>query len=139
MDANMFTSVSQRSASAYQRVHVETAVSQANPHQLVSMLFDGYLQAVSLASAAIKQGNVALKGEQIGKAIRIIDEGLKPALNMEQGGDLALNLKGLYGYCVVLLTQANLNNDDNALADATRIMQPVAQGWKEMGAKVAQQ
>jgi flagellar protein FliS len=57
---------------------------------------------------------------------------------MEQGGDLAVNLKGLYGYCVVLLTQANLNNDDSALADAARIMQPVAQGWKEMGAHVAQ-
>lgn len=134
----MFTSVSHRSASAYQRVHVETAVSQASPHQLVNMLFDGYLQAVSLARAALKQGNIALKGEQIGKAIRIIDEGLKPALNMEQGGDLALNLNGLYGYCVVLLTQANLKNDDNALADAARIMQPVAQGWKEMGTYVAQ-
>jgi len=40
-----------------------------------------------------------------------LNEGLKPALNMEKGGDLALNLKGLYGYCVVLLTQAILNND----------------------------
>ncbi len=134
----MFTSVSHRSASAYQRVHVETAVSEANPHQLVSMLFDGYLQALGLARAALRQGNVAVKGEQIGKAIRIIDEGLKPALNVEQGGDLALNLKGLYGYSVVLLTQANLNNDDKALADAARIMQPVAQGWKEMGTHVPQ-
>ncbi len=133
----MFTSVSQRSASAYQRVHVETAVSGASPHQLVEMLFDAYLQAVSMARAALKQGNVALKGEQIGKAIRIVDEGLKPALNMEQGGDLALNLKGLYGYCVVLLTQANLNNDDKSLADAARVMLPVAQGWKEIGAQIA--
>lgn len=138
MDANMFTSVSQRSASAYQRVHVETAVSQANPHQLVSILFDAYLQAVSMARAYMKQGNIALKGEQIGKAVRIIDEGLRPALNMEQGGDLALNLKGLYGYCVVLLTRGNLDNDDNALADAARIMEPVAQGWKEMGAHIVQ-
>ena len=133
----MFTSVSQRSASAYQRVHVETAVSQANPHQLVSLLFDAYLQAVSKARAALRQGNIAMKGEQIGKAVRIIDEGLKPALNMEKGGDLAMNLNGLYGYCVVLLTQANLKNDDGALADAARIMEPVAQGWKEMGAQVA--
>ncbi len=133
----MFTSVSQRSASAYQRVHVETAVSQATPHQLVGLLFDAYLQAVSRARAALKQGNIAMKGEQIGKAVRIIDEGLKPALNLEKGGDLALNLNGLYGYCVVLLTQANMNNDDNALADAARIMEPVAQGWKEMGAQVA--
>ena len=133
----MFTSVSHRSASAYQRVQVETAVSQASPHQLVVMLFDAYLQAVSMARMALKQGNTAMKGEQIGKAVRIIDEGLKPALNMEEGGDLAMNLNGLYGYCVMLLTQTNLNNDDKALADASRIMQPVAQGWKEMGAQVA--
>lgn len=137
MDANMFTSVSHRSASAYQRVNVETSVSGASPHHLVEMLFDAYLQSVSLARAALRQGNIALKGEQIGKAIRIIDEGLKPALNTERGGDLALNLKGLYGYCVVLLTQANINNDDKALAEAADILQPVVQGWKEMGAQIA--
>ena len=137
MEPTMFTSVSSRSASAYQRVHVETAVSEASPHQLVSLLFEGYLQAVSMARAALKQGNIALKGEQIGKAVRIIDEGLKPALNMESGGDLAVNLRGLYGYCVALLTQANLNNDDNALADAARIMLPVAQGWKKMGEQIS--
>lgn len=133
----MFTSVSHRSASAYQRVNVESAVSGASPHRLVEMLFDAYLQSVGLARAALKQGNIALKGEQIGKAIRIVDEGLKPALNMEQGGDLAQNLKGLYGYCVVLLTQANMNNDDEALAKAAQIMEPVVQGWKEMGAQIA--
>ena len=32
MEPTMFTSVSSRSASAYQRVSVETAVSQASPH-----------------------------------------------------------------------------------------------------------
>lgn len=129
----MFTSVSQRSASAYQRVHVETGVSQANPHQLIGMLFDGLLQAVSLARAAMKKGNVAVKGTQIGKAVRIIDEGLKPALNLAEGGDLAQNLTGLYGYCVIRLTHANLHNDDAALADVIRVIEPISQAWKQIG------
>lgn len=132
----MFTSVNHRSASVYQRVNVETSICQASPHHLISMLFDGFLQAVSMARVAMKHGNVAVKGAQIGKAVRIIDEGLKPALNLAEGGDLAANLNGVYGYCVLLLTQANLKNDDVALANVARIMEPIAQGWKQIGGQV---
>ena len=133
----MFTSVSSRSASAYQRVSVETGISSASPHQLVNMLFEALLVAVGTARLAMGRGDIAAKGEQISKAVRIIDEGLKPALNLEKGGDLAANLKGLYGYCVLRLTHANLRNDDAALADVARVIEPLAQGWKEMGGKVA--
>lgn len=129
----MFTSVTQRSASAYQRVGIETAVSQASPYQLVNLLLEGFVKAVSLARVAMARGDIAQKGQQISKAVRFIDEGLKPALNLEKGGDLARNLNGLYGYCVLRLTHANLHNDDAALAEVLRIIEPVAQGWKEMG------
>jgi len=37
----MFSPVSARSANAYQRVGVETEITQADPHRLVMMLFDG--------------------------------------------------------------------------------------------------
>jgi len=132
----MFTSVSHRSASAYQRVSVETAVSEADPHKLVELLLDRLLQLVGAARVAMQQGQTATKGECISKAVRILDEGLKPALNLEQGGDLAANLKGLYGYCVVRLSQANLKNDDAALADVVQVIEPIAQGWKQIGEQV---
>lgn len=133
----MFTSVSSRSASAYKRVYVETAVSQADPHQLVNMLFEALLQHIGAARAALSRGDIATKGEQIVKAVRIIDEGLKPALNLAQGGELAANLNGLYGYCVLRLTHANLRNDDAALVEVIRVIEPLAQGWKQIGAQVA--
>lgn len=131
----MFTSVNHRSATAYQRVNVETAVSQATPHQLVGMLLDGFVQAVSMSKAAMLRGDVAAKGEQITKAVRIIDEGLKPALNMDRGGDIAANLNGLYGYLVLRLTEANLHNDEKALSDVIRVIEPIAQAWKQIGEK----
>lgn len=137
MERSMFTSVTSRSASAYKRVSVETNVSQANPHQLVNMLFEALLQHIGAARVALSRGDIAVKGEQILKAVRILDEGLKPALNLEQGGDLAANLNGLYGYCVLRLTQANLHSDDAALADVVRVIEPLAQGWKQIGAEVA--
>lgn len=133
----MFTSVSSRSASAYQRVGLETTLDAADPHKLVDLLFDGLLQSVGQARAAMARGDIATKGQQIGKAVRIIDEGLKPALNLDQGGELAVNLRDLYEFCVLRLTQANLRNDDAALADVLRVLEPLAQGWKQIGTQVS--
>lgn len=129
----MFTSVSSRSAAAYKRVGLETSVDKADPHQLVNMLFEALLQSVRTARAALERGDVPTKCEQIVRAVRIIDEGLKPSLNLEQGGDIAANLNGLYGFCVLRLTHANLRNDDAALADVIRVIEPVADGWKQIG------
>lgn len=136
-ECSMFTSVSSRSASAYKRIGVETAVSQASPHQLVTMLLEGFLQHVGAASAAIGRGDIAAKGEQIGKAIRIIDEGLKPALNLADGGELAGNLYAIYEYSVHRLTYANLRSDAAALADVVGAIAPVLDGWKQIGGQVS--
>lgn len=71
------------------------------------------------------------------RAVRILEEGLIPALDLAHGGDLAANLKGLYGYCSLRLTEANLRNDEAALADVLRVIEPVADGWKQIGEQVA--
>lgn len=132
----MFTSPYSRAASAYQRVGVETSVSGASPHQLVNLLLEALLRNVATARGALQRGDIAAKGESISKAVRIIDEGLKPALNLAQGGELAANLSALYGFCVEQLTKANLTNDATALADVARVIEPLADGWKQIGAQV---
>ena len=135
----MFTSVSSRSASAYQRVSVETAVSEASPHQLVNMLLEGLLKNVGSARVSLERGDIAAKGKQINNAVRIIDEGLRPALNLAQGGALAANLNDLYRFCLMRLTQANISNDEAILAEVIRVIEPVADGWKQIGAQVSGQ
>ena len=129
----MFTQPGARSASAYRRVGVETSVGQASPHDLVLMLFDGLLLALGAARGAMQRGDIQNKGKQILVAVRILDEGLKSALNLKQGGELAANLENLYSYCVVRLTQANARNDESALAEVVRLIEPIAHGWKQIG------
>jgi flagellar protein FliS len=129
----MFTSVGSRAASAYKRVSVETS----DPYQVVNMLFESLLQAVAAAHAALSRGDTATKCAQITRAVRLIDEGLKPALNLKQGGELAANLNGLYGYCVQRLTHANSRNDEKVLTEVVRVIEPLAQGWRQMGGRVA--
>jgi flagellar protein FliS len=130
----MFTHRVSKSASAYKQVSVETSVDQATPHRLVEMLFDGLLVALGAARVAMQRGDIKTKCKQIVVAVRILEEGLRCALNLEQGGELALNLDRLYGYCVVRLTQANARNDDAALAEVQRLIEPLVNSWKQIGA-----
>jgi flagellar protein FliS len=128
----MFTSVSSRAASAYRRVAAETSVQTATPQQLVELLFDALLQSIANARGALARGDIEAKGQAIGKAVRIIEEGLKAGLNLREGGEIAANLHSLYDYSVMRLTHANLRNDDKALEEVRSLIEPMAQSWKQI-------
>ncbi|MBS7781185.1 flagellar export chaperone FliS [Acidovorax sp. CCYZU-2555] len=129
----MYTPVSSRAANAYRQIGVQSGIDGATPHQLVQMLFDGLLQSLNAARGALQRGEIENKGTHIGKSVRILEEGLKGALNPVQGGELAVNLGTLYDYCISRLTMANLRNDLALVEEVVGLIEPVAQGWKEMG------
>ncbi len=125
-------------AKAYAKVSVETAVSEASPHQLISLLFDGAREAIIVAKAAMEVRDIAKKGTSISKAIDIILNGLRVSLDLEQGGDLAQNLYALYDYMSRRLLHANLKNDVAALDEVLRLLAEVHGAWNEIGEKVKQ-
>ena len=122
-----------RFAGAYQQVAVQTSVSCATPHQLISLLFDAFFTALHRARGAMQRKDVAAKGAAIAQAVRIVDEGLKAGLDVKAGGRLASDLAELYAYVSVRLTQANLHNDEAALAECERLVQPLSQAWSAIG------
>jgi flagellar protein FliS len=122
-------------AGMYTQVGVETGVAGADPHQLVAMLFDGLLGAIAQARWALREGQVETKCQAIGRAVRIVDEGLKGGLNMNSSS-LAADLASLYSYLIARLTQANLKNDDAALQECAALVQPLRDAWAEIRSKV---
>ncbi|MEY4909544.1 MAG: flagellar export chaperone FliS, partial [Pseudomonadota bacterium] len=80
---------------------------------------------------------IELKCMQIGRAVRILDEGLIAALDMEIGGDIALNLRNVYSYSVVRLTWSNLRNDPVFLDEVERLIRPLRDAWAAIGAQVS--
>jgi flagellar protein FliS len=96
------------------------------------MLYDGALKAVFAAKAAIARKDVAAKGEALSKAIAIIDEGLRAALNVEAGGEIAQNLMALYEYISMRLLHANLKNDAASLDEAARLLADLKSAWEEL-------
>jgi flagellar secretion chaperone FliS len=124
-------------ASAYRRVGVETGVEDASPHKLIEMLFDGYVESLQQARGFLQNGQIEQKGRSLSRAARIIDEGLKAALNLRDGGDLAQNLKNLYDYLTIRLTLANLRNDMGVIDECERLVEPLRQAWKAIGPEVS--
>jgi flagellar protein FliS len=116
-------------AGTYRQVGVETGVSAASPHRLVTMLFDGFNDAIAQARSALQQGRIEAKCKAITRAVRIVDEGLKASVDVDSGGPLAADLVALYRYVTVRLTEANLHNDSNALAECAALLEPVRSAW----------
>ncbi len=132
-----FSAPTKRQLGAYQQVQVTTSVDGASPHRLVEMLFEGLLDALAHARGALRSGNLAAKCDAIGRAVRIVEEGLKAGLNVEEGGRLAEDLRALYAYVTVRLTYANLHNDEAAIGECVRLIEPISRAWQEMGHKAA--
>jgi len=124
-------------ASAYRQVGVETGVSTGSPHQLVAMLFDGYMDALAQARGALRQGQIEAKGRAIGRAVRIIEEGLKAGLNLTGGGELAKDMRDLYDYVTLRLTQANLHNNEAMLEECQSLIEPLRSAWISIGPQVS--
>ncbi len=136
LDPSPFNRSAAGPAHLYAHVGLQTGVSGASPHQLVTMLFDGYADAVATAKAALGHGQIALKCQAIGRALRIIDEGLKACLDLSGGGALAADLSALYAFVTLRLTQANLRNDDAALDECLALVQPLREAWASIAPQV---
>lgn len=125
----------QRMSHMYRAVGTETALSSASPHRMVAMLFEGLLDSMAQARGAIRAGNIEAKGKALGRAVRIVEEGLRGALNMN-AGPVATHLQDLYNYVTLRLTQANLQNDEAAIEECQRLLQPLQEAWAAIGPEV---
>ncbi|MEY1223772.1 flagellar export chaperone FliS [Klebsiella aerogenes] len=118
---------------AYTQVSLESSAMSASPHQLIVMLFDGALNALLRARILMNQGDIAGKGLALSKAINIIDNGLKSGLDHQQGGEIADNLAALYDYMKRRLMQANLHNDEAAIVEVVKLLENIADAWRQIG------
>lgn len=133
----MFGSFS-KPINAYRDVGVNSAITAADPHQLISLLFEGAQAAIAIAKGAMQQKQIGEKGKAISKAIDIIDNGLKASLDLEKGEDIAENLDALYNYMCERLLFANLKNDSTALDEVAHLLGEVQSAWTEIRPQVIQ-
>lgn len=123
---------------SYQKVGLESEVHGADPHRLIILLFDAAESAMHQGLACIENGDISGRSNALMKAIDIILSGLTASLNIEEGGELAQNLKALYDYIVSRLIYANIHQDPAAIKEAQKLLGEISGAWREMGQNLRQ-
>lgn len=121
---------------AYQQAATHAKAASANPHQLVLMLIDGLLDEMARAEGHLQARQFERKGQAIAKCLDILG-GLDSALDMEQGGELAMNLHRLYDYCGQRLFEISASNQADGFAEVRKIISELREGWEAMGRHAA--
>ena len=124
---------SRGTANAYAKVGLETGVVAASPHQLIVMLYEGAELAVRMAIKHMNEGDIAKKSAAITKASSIILDGLKAALDLQQGGEIAQQLDALYDYMNQRLMLAHIKNQIAPLEEVLGLLQELHGAWKQIG------
>ncbi|MBM4920334.1 flagellar export chaperone FliS [Vibrio parahaemolyticus] len=117
---------------SYQQVDLDAQAAAANPHQLVIMLIDGLLDEIERIRGHLAAKRLAEKGASINKCMNILI-GLTSALDDENGGEIAENLRQLYDFCQVELYYASVQNDADRLMNVERVMGNIREGWMNFG------
>ena len=118
-------------ANQYRQTAVSSAVLDASPHRLVSLMLAGIRERLRLASACIEIGDLPRKGQAISEASLIIGQ-LDGSLDHAAGGEIADGLAALYDYSQRRLTEANVNNDATVVQEVDGLIADIEAAWQQI-------
>lgn len=108
----------------YQRTQIDTA----SPVKLIVMLYDGAIRFLKQAQVAMQAGDREKQNNLLLRSQRILSE-LMSALNLEEGGDIAVNLLALYQFMQEQLVLANLEDDQARVQKVCEMLQSLREAW----------
>jgi flagellar protein FliS len=115
-----------KAAQAYRQTQVTTSQGE-----VVVLLYDGALKFLTEAKECLAVKDMAGKGNCISKTLDVLQE-LEGSLNLERGGDLARNLRGLYAFCAKHLVQANLKKRPQMIDEVIKIIAGLRNAYAEI-------
>jgi len=122
----------------YQRINTQTSITDADPHKLIQLLYNGALERINMAKARMQARDYEGKGKLISKTIEIIG-GLRSFLDFDQGGELAIQLESLYDYMERTLLEASARNSVEKLDEVASLLRSVKDGWDGIREEVVAQ
>jgi flagellar protein FliS len=106
-----------------------TSITTQSKGRLIVMLYDGAIKFMKLAIKELEAKNYPAKGQFINRAQDIINE-LDAVLDMETGGEIAVNLRKLYSFMNNRLAEANSKRDPQIIREVINLMEELNQSWK---------
>jgi len=107
----------------------QTQVTTVDKGRLIVLLYEGAIKFLREAVQAQNEGDIPAKANYINRALDIIGE-LSQSLNMQDGGDIAFNLKRIYQFWTDHLLKAKITRDSPAMDDVIEMMSSLIEAWQ---------
>lgn len=116
-----------RQLMAYKTAEVGTA----SKVKLVIMMYDGAIRFLNECKKRMDAGDIAGRGLYISKAQRIVTE-LQDSLNIQQGGQIAVQLEELYTFLIHNLSKANIKGEKIYIDQSIMVLENLRDAWKQV-------
>ena len=120
--------------SNYQNAYKKASVNTLDQNKLIIMLYDGAIKNANFAVEYMKSGEIEKVHDSLIKTKNIVTE-LLATLNMENGGEIAKNLKSLYSYMFSLLIEANMEKKSEPVLNVIDLLKELRGAWVQIREK----
>jgi flagellar protein FliS len=115
--------------------YAQNEVLNASPERLVQLLYDLGIRSVVQARECNRKRDISGRVRHINKAFAVLVE-LSDGLDFDSGGEIAINYARIYEYCQRKLTEANVRQSDELLAEVQTLLQDLQEAWQVVMTKV---
>ncbi|MFC5707894.1 flagellar export chaperone FliS [Aeromonas eucrenophila] len=119
-----------RNLKAYKATSIAADLTVADPHRVIQLMMQGFLERLAQAKGAIDRNDMEAKSVAISKAQGLL-HGLQDALDLSQG-TMAEDLYGLYVYMDERIWDASLARDIAPLEEVMGLMVTIKSGWDQL-------
>jgi flagellar protein FliS len=123
--------MTQASSQKLAQQYLRTQVESARPTQLVVMLYDGAIRFLTIAKEKMQACELESRHIHILKAQRILSE-LLGSLDVDNGGEVAANLRRLYAYMLNRTMEANVHDRMEPLDEVIGMLRDLRASWSEL-------
>ena len=120
--------------SNYQNAYKKASVNTLDQNKLIIMLYDGAIKNANFAVQYMESGEIEKVHDSLIKTKNIVTE-LLATLNMENGGEIAKNLKSLYSYMFSLLIEANMDKKSKPVLTVIDLLKELRGAWVQIREK----
>ncbi len=127
----MDISINSSPTNVYAEVGRRSQIEGASPHKLIEILLQNAVKHIKIARASFDSGEVELRGSSLVKVTEIVSY-LRVSLDLDNGGEIAANLQGLYAYIEQQLVTAHADGNLSVVDHVSAILTDLLDTWVEM-------
>ena len=115
----------------YQQISKESNLIASDPHQVISLLYNGIFESLRMSRIAIENKDLEVKSKQLTKAVNIL-RSLQDSLDFESEPTISKNFSELYLYCISTLAEVSVSLDIKKIDEVIELIEPLSAARKNI-------